>query len=440
MTSGTEGPKSRAHITALVAENVKRLRVVRLEPGPGGGLIEVSGANGSGKSSLLDAIGWALLGQRAIDPKPIRDGEEKASVTLTLGDVTITRRWNANGGSTLTVESAEGARFPSPQKMLDELVGKSVLTFDPLEFDRMKPADQLEEVRKVAPLPREVDDYRRGIDESYERRTEKNRRAKELAGKLAGAPTQAPARVHDVAAITDRLENVGRLNAARAAERRRRADEALSIRHDGHEVDRLIEEAEAMQRKAAELQASREARSAALEALPPVADDEDAAAIRADLEAARAEERAALEWETVERDRRQLAALEEESRAFTSVIETLEAKVREAVAAATMPVPGLRYGDKGLEFNGHPLEQASGAERLRVALGLAMAQRPGLRVVRIKDGSLLDARSLAMVADMAAAQDFQVWIERVDTTGRVGVVLEEGEVVKVNPRGTDGEG
>jgi ABC-type cobalamin/Fe3+-siderophores transport system ATPase subunit len=437
----TNDTTSRAHITALVAENVKRLRAVRLEPGPGGGLIEVTGRNGSGKSSVLDAIAYAILGRGAVDPKPIRDGAESAIVSLTLGDVTVTRKFGANGGSTLTVESAEGARFPSPQKMLDALVGASVLTFDPLEFDRMKPADQLDEVRKVAPLPPEVDQWRAERDRAYAQRTDVNREAKTLAAKLAGLPpiVEAPGEVPSVSDLLAALREAHEHNRACDERSAKVIAENAKLVQWREKVVKLTTEAERIMREAAELSAAADELEAAIGAMPTIGMKRDTLAIEAEIERAREAESA-----DAERRRRadlaaELATLESHAAELTATIEDREDLVRRAVASAVMPVPGLTYGENGLEFNGHPLEQASGAERLRVALGLAMAQRPGLRVVRIKDGSLLDEDSLAIVADMARAADFQVWIERVDTTGRVGIVLEDGEVVKVNARGTDAE-
>ena len=48
----------------------------------------------------------------------------------------------------------------------------------------------------------------------------------------------------------------------------------------------------------------------------------------------------------------------------------------------------------------------------------------------IRDGSLLDEDGLRMVAEMADARGAQVWIERVSSTGNVGVVMEDGQVAK----------
>lgn len=416
----------RHHITEFRAENVKKLRVVRLTPRAGGGLIEVSGANGSGKSSVLDAIAFALLGRGAVDPKPIRDGEETAVVTLTLGDVTVTRKFQANGGSTVVVESAEGARFPSPQKMLDELVGASVLSFDPLAFDRMKPADQLEEVRKVAPLAPEVDKWREEGRLAFAQRTDINRELKNLTAKMAGLESlPEPTSRASVTELLARLKEAHEENAA--CDDRSKRVELLN-----RDIETARIRAAQLRKEAEEAEATAKTVEEAIKSLPAIGLKVDTAAIESEIAEARKSEA-----HDAERDRRakmaiEISALEEESTSLTATIEESADKVRRAVASAVMPVDGLTYGEDGLEFNGQPFVQASGAERLRVALGLAMAQRPGLRVVRIKDGSLLDEKSLAIVHDMAVREDFQVWIERVDTTGRVGIVLEDGEVVKVN--------
>ena len=59
-----------------------------------------------------------------------------------------------------------------------------------------------------------------------------------------------------------------------------------------------------------------------------------------------------------------------------------------------------------------------------------MSGNPELRIAEIRDGSLLDDKTLAMIEEMAKEEDFQVWVEKVGDSG-VGVIIEEGEV-KVN--------
>lgn len=120
-------------ILRLEAENIKKLKVVAINPN--GNVVQITGPNGSGKSSVLDSIYYALAGAKDIPSQPIRRGQLKAHVTLELGEITVTRKFSKDTGTSLVMEAKNGARFPTPQRLLDDMLGK--LTFDPLEFSRM---------------------------------------------------------------------------------------------------------------------------------------------------------------------------------------------------------------------------------------------------------------------------------------------------------------
>ena len=89
---------------------------------------------------------------------------------------------------------------------------------------------------------------------------------------------------------------------------------------------------------------------------------------------------------------------------------------------------GLGFDEDGVTYQGVPFSQASAAEQIRVSLAMAMALNPKLRVIRILDGSLLDADNLALIAEMATVSDYQVWIERVGDGDGIGVVIDDGAV------------
>lgn len=60
-------------ILSLEAENIKRVRAVRIEP-TAAGLTIIGGDNNQGKTSVLDAISWALGGDRFRPSKAAREG------------------------------------------------------------------------------------------------------------------------------------------------------------------------------------------------------------------------------------------------------------------------------------------------------------------------------------------------------------------------------
>ena len=60
-------------INSLELENVKRVKAVKLEPTKNG-LTVVGGKNNQGKTSVLDAITWALGGEKYKPSQPDREG------------------------------------------------------------------------------------------------------------------------------------------------------------------------------------------------------------------------------------------------------------------------------------------------------------------------------------------------------------------------------
>ena len=129
----------------------------------------------------------------------------------------------------------------------------------------------------------------------------------------------------------------------------------------------------------------------------------------------------------------ELKTTEEKAKALTAKIEEIDAEKQRQIGAAQFPLDGLGFGSNGVvEFNGLPLNQASSAEQLRVSMAMAMALNPKLKVIRVTDGSLLDSDSLKIIEEMANGGDFQVWLESVDETGKVGVYIVDGQVAAVN--------
>jgi hypothetical protein len=93
-----------------------------------------------------------------------------------------------------------------------------------------------------------------------------------------------------------------------------------------------------------------------------------------------------------------------------------------------MPIKGLSINDDGVIYNSIPFNQISSAEQLKVSLSIAMSMNPTLRVIRIMDGSLLDDDNLKLISEMAKDNDYQIWIEKVDSSGKVGFYIEDGSI------------
>lgn len=397
-------------IVRLQAENIKRLKAVEITPD--GNIVRITGRNGQGKSSVLDAIAYALGGQALVPSKPIREGEKKARAVVTLDNgLTVERRFTEKG-TVLEVKREDGAKYGSPQAMIDKMLG--ALTFDPLGFARAPTREQFETLRRLAGVDTsQIDDGLKKLEGERPALRAAMRREEDVLSSMPDDP-EAPAERVDVRALLAELEEVRQHNEQADRAERKRSD----LRREIADLDEKIKRLEAEKQQA----------TADLMSLPMPAELRDETPIRARIDSA--EEVNARHAEAEKRREQERRATE-----ARAAFEAIEARIQrgrekraEAIAAATYPVPGLELGDGEVLFDGIPLAQASSAEQLRVSTAVAMAMNPDLRVLRIQDGSLLDSTSLAAIAEMADAADYQVWIESVDESGKVGIVIEDGAV------------
>ena len=395
-------------IVRLAAENVKRLCAVEIKPD--GSLVVIGGKNGAGKTSVLDSIMYALAGTKSIPSKPIRTGAKAGQIVVELdGDppMTVTRKLTAAGGS-LEIKTADGFKAPSPQKILDELCGK--VAFDPLAFTRMKPRDQIGELRALVGLDFSAVDTER--KQLYDERTIANRQAKTLeAQTVPVVPLDTPDEEVSVSDLVNKLVIAQDDNTTTELHQQ-------NVTSRQTDLDRL----QATLTKAETMLAQAEAK---LAERPPIV---DTAAIEQEIAAAEKTNEAVRAKQERKRLVGEYAAFSETSAALTDRIDQIDANKAAQLAGAEWPVPGLGFDEDGVTLNGLPFEQASSAEQLRVSVAMGLAVNPTLRVLLIRDGSLLDDEGLRMVAELAAERDGQVWIERVGEGAECSVVIEDGHV------------
>lgn len=405
-------------IVQLTAENVKRLVAVDITPDENVQII--SGKNAQGKTSVLDAI-WLALGGRAASTettRPIRDGSDSATVNLDLGDITVTRAWKGEK-STLTVASKDGAKFGSPQALLDSLVGR--LSFDPLAFTRLSARDQVKALTDVVTIDVDLDEIASERAQVFESRTIVGREVKRLEGHVAALPSvdvDTPDEEVSVIAVQQELEKALAIHSEAVTCDQRAETLMRDIERYQQEIARLTAQ---MGEASAELE-SVTARRAAIVDLP----DTDAIRERlASIDSTNAAVRRKHQREAAERDLEQAKRQQDD---LTAQLVELDKMRDEALAAAAFPVEGLSFDEEGVTFQGVPFSQASSAEQIRVSLGIAMALNPKLRVLRLLDGSLLDQDSMDIIRQMAVDNDYQIWIERVSDGSGVGVEIEDGSV------------
>ena len=413
-------------IIQLHSENVKRIKAIDITPTED--VIILSGKNGAGKTSVLDSI-WLALQYKAAKrttPEPLRAGEKKGQVTIDIGDYIVTRKFT-EGHSTLEIRKPGGDRVPSPQKLLDGLIGD--LSFDPWEFSRKKESDQREMLADVLYQITEgkVDlaDFDVRHQEAYDKRTEINKEKRRLTVLLTQMAPPTATDPEEEVSVTDLTASITDAISVQAR------FATLDVR--GHDVSQKIIRLEK------ELHAAQLEKVAIMKELEDMPEPTDVEFLKGELTNIQQRNARAREVQTYRTTKLSLEEVDTAIKDLNDTMELIEINKAEALEESPLPVSGLRITPDGVMVTTEggdelvPFCQASAAQRLRISLGIAMAANPTLRVIRIADGSLLDDESMQIIKDMANDQDFQVWVEYASRNkeDRMGVYIEEGAVAMV---------
>lgn len=402
-----------------------------------------------GKSSLLDAMTAAFGGKKNVPTDPVRHGADSALIHIELdgGALTVTRRMAPDGSGSIEVTQT-GHKIRSPQEMLDRLVSGRFL--DPHAFTMLPAKEQRAQLLTI--IDREgalakIDERRARL---FDKRTEVGRDLKRAEGELSRhkvvevpAPIDVAALAAERAAISEQQRQAEHCNTAMqtataktmAAQRaadldrtrlRQLEDEVAALRDAlvGHDANvKALAEAEAADAaKAAEAIAEWTKPEAVARRTQLDADLARADSHNREVFAAEAGNKRRVEAADA------VAKLEAQRTEQTKMIDKIDEQKLAFLTAAKLPVEGLGVDADGMTLNGVPFAQASGAEKLRVALAIAIAASPNLDDVWIRDGALMDDESLALVEEHAAAAGKRCWVEIISDSDPSAIVIQDGVV------------
>lgn len=416
-------------IRKLRVVNVKRLKDATFVPPEDAWLVVVAGNNSAGKSSAMDSICMVLGGSTFDPPDPIRHGEERAIGEVDLGDLLVKCVWTKKGRLLKVIERASGTEpIASPQKFLDRIVGP--LSFDPLEFVRKTPSEQAKTLADLLGIDFAEADAARATAVS-ERTT--CQRDKAIAQR----------KVSDLGK-NDVVKNLGLVEISATellaeVERARQANWIrIGLEKNWLDAERIVGEADALvadlQRQMEDAIASLRVRETGRDEAKKVFDQThefQVAPLEARLQNIE-------EHNAMAREVQKFKQAEEELLSAAGSFETAQMKIekidrwkKKRLSDAPFPLPGIAFAEDGasLTMNGVPLSQCSDSEKLKVGVGIGLKMTREVKVMIIRDGSLLDEDSMAEVERMASEAAVQIWVERVGTEGPATWVIEDGEIV-----------
>ena len=425
-------------ITELVISNVMKIKAIHIVPKSE--VILVQGSNGAGKSSLLDTIVMAFRGKKEFPEVPLHKGSKKGSIKISIdGDnivppFTITQSIT-DKSSTLTIEPDKVLAGETPRSFLDKLIGK--ISFDPLQFINEEGKKQRRVLMELVGI--DVDKMDREERAIFDERTVIGRDLKIAKARTEGLDYYKDVKETEEVKVSELSKKLTQAmnwnqdikNRESANEKLKNAGVATRGKIEGvkEQIANLQTELEHLELLLANQKKEFITERDAIAELEPI----DISTINSEIQFIESTNSKIRANNTYKMESEALQSIQNNYDTVDKQLEDYRAERLRIIQEANIPVAGLTFDEDGLLYNDIPLSQCSDGEKLMVSMGISIALNPTMRVVRIKDGSLLDKKNMAILSTMCKDKDFQLWIERVsdrdsyEKGGKVGILIEEGE-------------
>lgn len=419
-------------ITALEAENVKRIKAVALTPAPTG-LTLVGGNNNQGKTSVLDALAWALGGERFRPDAAQRDGAiAPAHLKVTLSNGVVVERKGKN--ASLTVTDPTGRR--SGQQLLNAFV--EPLALDLPRFMDASDKEKADILLRIIGIGAELHTRDLEIKGLYDKRTFTGQLAaqkKHFAEEMISYP-EAPDEPVSASELIRQQQDILARNGENQRLRAQYAELEQQVQQCVDELKRTRERIATLQQLADELDAKHtklfNQRETARKTVSQL-QDESTAALEAsirDVEETNRKVRANLEKSRAEDEAAQYAS---EYDRLTESIQQKRADRMALLNGADLPLPGLSVEDGVLTYKGKHWRDMSGSDQLRVAAAIVRRLNPDCGFVLLDKLEQMDMTTLQEFSSWLEAEGLQAIATRVSTGSECQIIIEDGMVKDAVP-------
>lgn len=399
-------------INSLELENIKRIKAVTLQPAENG-LTVIGGRNGQGKTSVLDAIAWALGGDKFKPSKPARDGSViPPHLKIELSNGLIVER--SGDSSRLKVIDPNGKK--GGQQLLNEFI--EILALDLPKFMSANNKEKAQTLLKIIGVGDEL--YRLENEEQrlYNQRLEVGRIAdqKEKYARELPCYTGVPDEIMSVSELIRIQQDI----LAQNGENQRKRENLAKIER---EYAAAKEELERARQRVDKLEKD-------LDIARKTAEDlHDASTAQIEESIAMIEEnnnkiRANMEREKAFSEASEIRAQYNE---LTEKINDIRKACQDLLNGAEMPLPGLSVDGGELIYNGMKWDCMSSAEQLKAATAIVRKLNPECGFVLLDKLEQMDSDTLREFGEWLEAEGLQVIATRVSTGGECSIIIEDGQ-------------
>ncbi len=409
-------------INRLEIENVKRIKAVKIEPSATG-LTIVGGNNNQGKTSVLDAIAWALGGNKYKPSQAQREGSQvPPTLKIVMSNGLIVERKGKN--ASLKVIDPNGQK--GGQQLLDSFVEELAINLP--KFMDSTPKEKAETLLQIIGVGNQLAELELKEKELYN-----NRHAigviadqKEKFAKEQEFYPEAPKDLVSIAELIQQQQAILAKNGENARKRQNVATIKMQYESAESAVDRLKQElARAIDERDKFKQDLAIAQKDAIEL-----HDESTAEIEANIQQIddiNRKVRANLDKEKAEEDAKEIR---QQYNALSVEIEDVRKQKRDLLTNADLPLEGLSVDDGELLYLGQRWDNMSGSQQLQVATAIVRKLKPECGFVLIDKLEQMDQVTLQQFGAWLEQEGLQAIATRVSTGDECSIIIEDGYSVE----------
>ena len=405
-------------INSLEFENVKRIKAVQLTPAKNG-LTLIGGDNRQGKTSVLDAIAWALGGDRFKPSNPQREGSViEPHLKVTLDNGIVVERSGKN--SSLKVIDPSGNK--GGQQLLNSFVEQ--LALDLPKFLNQSSKEKADTLLKIIGVGEQLYKLEQEEQLQYNRRTEIGRIADQKAKFAKEMPvyTDVPTEPLSVSELIQQQQEI----LARNGENEKLRANKIALHAKRNAVNEKIEMLKSELAKYAEelhdLIIQCDTASKTVEELKDESTAELEENIR-NLEEINKKVRANLDRQKAETEAEGFRSQYDE---LTEQVEAIRQQKKDLLKGADLPLEGLTVESGELIYNGQKWDCMSGAEQLIVATSIVRKLNPECGFVLLDKLEQLDTKTLDVFGKWLEKEGLQAIATRVSSGDECAIIIEDG--------------
>lgn len=408
-------------INKLEIENVKRVKAVTIEP-TSNGLTILGGNNNQGKTSVLDAIAWALGGNKYKPSNPARDGSmNPPTLRLELSNGLIVERKGKNSDLKVTDPSGQKAG----QQLLDSFVEELALNLP--KFIESSAKDKANTLLQIIGVGEKLWE----LDRKEERLYNERRTIGQIADqkkKYAAEQPQYPEAPNELVSIADLIHEQQEIlarNGENAKKRQNRENIVNSLHLSEARLKQLKEQLAQEEATHESLMSDYIAANKSIEDLVDESTDEIESSI-ANIEEINRKVRANLDKEKAEEDAKQYGSQYDK---LTKEIQEVRDERTSLLDSADLPLPGLSVEDGELVFEGQKWDNMSGSQQLRVSTAIVRKLKPECGFVLLDKLEQMDIPTLTEFGKWLESEGLQAIATRVSSGEECQIIIEDGYVV-----------